>query len=238
MCTWRRPSRSWPPSRSSWPSLSRRPEPELVAEPTPEPELVAEPTPGSPRPRPLFAVEPTLALGPVSDSEPDPGYWHVAAHPARRLVGSDPRRAPLRLSRVPQGPLGPRMPGRARCGSLPATRPEAAGGRGTVSSSDSTSISSGDSCPHQDELGRCGRQARPSKRLSGVGVEEQHPAPRPYNPESIRAGRVWKRDPVVASRGRTGGSTRPAHPSGIASAMPVPTLGALPRPDGGPGSTA
>jgi hypothetical protein len=49
-------------------------------EPTPEPELVAEPTP-EPEAAPLFAVEPTLALDPVSDSEPDPGYWHVPPTP-------------------------------------------------------------------------------------------------------------------------------------------------------------
>jgi hypothetical protein len=73
------------------------PEPELVLEPEPvvdvymapaepivaaEPVVIAEPEPTpEPEAAPLFAVEPTLALDPVSDSEPDPGYWHVPPTP-------------------------------------------------------------------------------------------------------------------------------------------------------------
>ena len=76
--------------------------------------------------------------------------------------------------------------------------------------------------------GRCGRRARsrtaPCGRCSAAA-----PAPRRGSPASIRPGAFTSAMPWRAARPERG-STRPAWPSGIATAIPVPTLARSPGP--------
>ena len=69
--------------------------------------------------------------------------------------------------------------------------------------------------------------AATSKAASRVGVQQQH-AQLTAVAGVDQAGRVDERDPVAQRRARSAAATRPAWPSGIATAMPVPTLARSP----------
>ena len=186
------------------------------------------------------AIESTIAIGPSNGSAssmPDLLRELAAQRVDERLARVRPRRRAAASTPCPASRAGRAGCGRASAGARRrgcaarrsrARRAEAA--RAALAAGQLVHLDAAPTAGHRhdDELGDP-HPRLDDERLVAVGVEQDHPQLAAVA-RIDEPGRVHDRDARASPRGPSAAATKPAWPSGIATAMPVPTIARSPGP--------